>query len=652
MACPVRAAGNVASFDRWAQSYDVESNPLLKLEQRYLERLLPRVAGRDVLDAGCGSGRWLSYFATQAARTLCGIDSSSGMLSAASQKKIPGAKLIQSSCEITPFCKHSFDLILSSFVLSYVTELEAFADEMTRISRDDCDLFLSDMHPDTQMRLGWKRSFHDGEDMISLDTATHRIQDVVSILTSRGWELRAAIEPEFGLPERNVFVAAHRLGKFREAKGHPAIYVLHLQKRALGDGETTQRNETVIRGGRYVLGPQESADATLHIHNGRIAHILPDAHSAWAAHSKQIDLSGYVLMPGLINAHDHLEFALFPRLAASRYPNAEAWARDIQSKFADVIDKHRSVPKEVRLWWGGLRNLLCGVTTVCHHNPSEPAFQHKEFPVRVVREFGWAHSLAFGGDLRMARDGTPQDAPFIVHAGEGIDNASREEIFELDRMKLLDKDAVIVHGLAMDAASVRLMRRRHASLIVCPSSNYFLFGESPDIGLLSGVGKVALGSDSPLTATGDLLDEVQFAMDRCGISPRRAYSMVTDGPAEILRLRNGEGSIKPGGTADLIAIRDTHCEPANRFYTLSAADVELVMIGGRIYLASDALMERLPLSVRQGLEPLRVGETTRWLRAPIQTLLREAEDVLGEGKVRLGGKPVFIPTHPEVPRAC
>ncbi len=66
------------------------------------------------------------------------------------------------------------------------------------------------------------------------------------------------------------------------------------------------------------------------------------------------------------------------------------------------------------------------------------------------------------------------------------------------------------------------------------------------------------------------------------------------------------------------------------------------MIGGRVQLASEAILERLPLSAIQGLEPLWIDGTIRWLRAPVKELLRKTEEVLGKGEVRLAGKTVRI----------
>jgi cytosine/adenosine deaminase-related metal-dependent hydrolase len=406
-----------------------------------------------------------------------------------------------------------------------------------------------------------------------------------------------------------------------------------------------REEQVVIRGVRYAAGPQESKCGSIQITGGHISRILSGSSRSLAVQSDsiEIDLTGFLVMPGLINAHDHLEFALFPRLADSPYRNYIDWGEDIHEKFPNVIAKHRAVPKDLRVWWGGIRNLLCGVTTVSHHNPLWPELRRKDFPVRVLQKYGWAHSLALGGDLRTARAATPEGSPFILHACEGVDELAREELWGLDRSGLLDASAVIVHGLAIDAAGVELMRERGASLIVCPSSNNFLFGELPDMVLLGGLENVGLGSDSPLTAEGDLLDEIRFAMRSCGIEPSTAYRMVTEVPAAILQLKDGEGTIRVSGVGDLIAVRDTGRDAAARLRTLSMTDIEFVMIEGRVQLASETILERLPPRARQGLESLCIDGTIRWLRAPVKELLRKTEETLGASEVQLGSKRVRIP---------
>ena len=410
------------------------------------------------------------------------------------------------------------------------------------------------------------------------------------------------------------------------------------------------QNETiVIRGARHARGPHQSAHASIRIVAGRIDCIqtCPSSWSAAAPDCDEIDLGGYLVMPGLINAHDHLGFALFPRLADPPYRNYIEWGEDIHNKFPDVIARYRAVPKNDRLQWGAIRNLLCGVTTVSHHDPLWPELQRPDFPVRIVRRNGWAHSLALGGDICGSRAFTPKERAFIIHACEGIDGDAREELWELDGLGLLDSSTVIVHGLAIDREGVALMNARQASLIVCPSSNFFLFGKLPDMALLGEIERVALGNDSPLTAQGDLLDEIRFAIDRCWISPERAYRMVTTVPAELLRLEDFEGSIKESGAGDLIAIRDTGATPADRLRTLSMHDVEFVMIGGRVHLASETVFERLSRSTRQGLEPLSIGTVIRWLRAPVKELMRKTEEVLGQEEVRMGSRSLRLPALAE-----
>jgi len=411
-------------------------------------------------------------------------------------------------------------------------------------------------------------------------------------------------------------------------------------------GHLIAERQLLIRGARLSLGPRTTSRSSIQITGDRITRICNHPHPLFDTPPgpADINMNGFLVLPGFVNAHDHLQLALYPRMGNPPYRNYIEWGEDIHRRFASEISRQHAIPKAVRLWWGGIRNLLCGVTTVCHHDPLWPESQDEEFPVRVVKEYGWGHSLALGGDLRQAHDATPPNRPFIVHACEGVDQQAREELWSLERLGVLDDRTVFVHGLAMNREGFDLVRARGTSLIVCPTSNRFLYREVPDPLLLSRIEKVAIGSDSSLTAEGDLLDEVRFAIRILGIQASAAYHMVMTTAAAILRLGDTQGSIKELGLADLIAVRDTGQDPADRLDSLSMKDVELVIIGGRVHLASEAMLERLPFPARSGLEPLSVDGTVRWLRAPVRALMQEAEKVLGGGAVQLGRKRLLIPT--------
>jgi hypothetical protein len=325
-----------------------------------------------------------------------------------------------------------------------------------------------------------------------------------------------------------------------------------------------------------------------------------------------IDLEGHRLLPGLINAHDHLEFNLYPRLGAGPYPSATHWARDIYKPADSPIAEQLRIPKSARLRWGGLKNLICGATTVCHHNPREPAVFDRHFPVRVVKRFGWAHSLQFSPDLEDRFRATPPDWPFIVHLGEGLDRAARGEIFRLDRMRALDSRTVLVHAVGLDGRGWDLVRRRGASAIWCPSSNLFLLGRT--IAPQDGV-PTALGSDSALTAQGDLLDEMRLARKLSGLSARAVYEMVSTAAARVLRM--------PLPSRDLIAVRRLGAPPS------------LVIAGGRLKLIAPALWRP------GGFHRLNVeGRGEFLVDADVPALLNQAQRRLGK-RVKLAGRQVY-----------
>jgi cytosine/adenosine deaminase-related metal-dependent hydrolase/ubiquinone/menaquinone biosynthesis C-methylase UbiE len=629
-------------FNRWARVYDAQTNPLLLLEQRNAAPLLPSVRGGNVLDVGCGTGRWLKHLETLHPASLTGVDCSRVMLERAREKVLPTTKLEHGHSSALPGEDASYTFVMASFLLSYVKDLQAFALECARIVRPGGWMLVSDMHPLTAAERGWKRSFHiDGR---TVDIAVHSrsLREIITAFEQNGFKVAVLIEPAFDEPERQIFEDAGKLAEYEELAGVPAIYILKLQKPRPGALlPFPARSKTLqLTNARIGTGPTTWRDGVVSIDDGRIAAIRAHADVTTLA----LNLQNYVLLPGLINSHEHLEFGLFPKLGrpagAPSYRNSAEWADEIHQVHSGIIERYKHIPRTTQLWWGAIRNLLCGVTTVCHHNPLHEELTRPNFPVRTLSRFGWSHSMAFDPDLTETFQRTPREQPFILHAAEGIDEESKSELSRLDQMQVLDERTVLVHGLACTAKGMSLINQRGASLVVCPTSNRFLFAKTLSRDLLTSVERVALGSDSPITAAGDLLDEVHYLYAEAGLNPIMIYSMVTSNAAEMFHLKDGQGRIAESGVADLIAVRDRYDTPARTVSGLTFGDVELVLLAGRVQMASSRLYARLPSDLRSGMELIEVAGHHRWIRSPLRALFEAAEGVLDQETLLLAGREV------------
>jgi cytosine/adenosine deaminase-related metal-dependent hydrolase/SAM-dependent methyltransferase len=641
---PSRDEWQREKFALWSKGYDESPNPMLSLEERFLAPIMPDLRGKDFVDVGCGTGRWLERIAKSLPRSMTGIDVSSEMLDRARRKLTREAVLVVANATLLPIASGSADVALASFVASYVAELPRFAAELRRAARFDSRIYISDLHPDTAVACNWERTFGRGRKRVGLTTHQRSLLDVIACFRAAGFEATCLLEPPFGVAELETFRAAGKLDSFYAAAGLPAIYILEFRPirnlHVVQEGET----HTALRlaRARVSLDDDIAIVGDVKIQDRRVASIS----TSYALEGEQVvaprdllNLDGYLLLPGLINAHDHLEFVLYPNLGRGPYANSQEWAADIQQNDSAIIAAQESVPKDVRLWWGAIRNLLCGVTTVCHHNPLHDELLKDAFPLRVIRNLGWGHSLAMDAQVEDKFRTTPGDLPFVIHACEGLDEVSADEIFQLDHAGMLDQRTVLVHGLALTTDGVALLNRRDASLVWCPSSNRFLFGRTREREEIASVRHLLLGSDSPLTAVGDLLDEVRIAHDEVGVSSGQIYRMLFQDAATTFRLGDGEGTIRPGAGADLIAVRDRGLSPAETLIGLTASDIELVVVRGQVQLASQAIMTRLSLDDSSGLQPLQIDSDVRWIRAPLGRLFHKAERVLGS-ELKIGGKRV------------
>jgi len=81
----------------------------------------------------------------------------------------------------------------------------------------------------------------------------------------------------------------------------------------------------ILSGARIALDAMNTEILDLSVHDGHIFFESPG--TSYSRSPRPIlDLTGFLILPGLINAHDHLEFNLFPSLGHGTYPNAKSWA--------------------------------------------------------------------------------------------------------------------------------------------------------------------------------------------------------------------------------------------------------------------------------------------------------------------------------------
>jgi SAM-dependent methyltransferase len=148
---PKRKPVALEAYESLAQRYAAMVDR--KAENAYYERpatlsLLPPVAGKRVLDAGCGPGVYAEWLVARGAEVV-GIDVSPKMIRLAERRLGKGVPLYLADLEkpLNLLEPETFDIVLCSLVLDYVRDWGNLFGEFNRVLKGFGVLVFSTGHP-------------------------------------------------------------------------------------------------------------------------------------------------------------------------------------------------------------------------------------------------------------------------------------------------------------------------------------------------------------------------------------------------------------------------------------------------------------------------------------------------------------------------
>ncbi len=154
---------------------------------------------------------------------------------------------------------------------------------------------------------------------------------------------------------------------------------------------------------------------------------------------------------------------------------------------------------------------------------------------------------------------------------------------------------MIVHGVGLSLEDVYDANSMGVKLVLCPTTNLYLLDTTVAYYQVS---NALLGSDSRLTADGDLLDELR-ALAALFPDQVRTLSFLLRDIEKPLTHRWGWDTIrlaKPGTLADLIAIKHDYetDRPDSLVFNAHRADLALVVRGGEPQIGDPDVMAKFP----------------------------------------------------------
>ena len=337
-----------------------------------------------------------------------------------------------------------------------------------------------------------------------------------------------------------------------------------------------------------------------------------DAHKDGLPSSIQMP-NGSFAFPGLINSHDHLDFNLFPQLGNRIYKNYKEWGDDINKNNISAINAVLLIPQALRTQWGIYKNLLNGVTTVINHGNHLTV---DNALITVFQDCYALHSTAYEKNWKWKlNDPFKINKPFVIHTGEGTDEAAGHEIDELIKANRFKKKMIAVHGVAMKPHQAKAFE----ALVWCPASNYFLLNATTGIGKLKTNTAILFGTDSTLSAGWNIWEHIRMAKKTTCLTDTELIDTLTFVAAGIWNLNTG--AITENKNADIVIAKNKQgMTEINNFFALDPEDILLVISNGHIRLFDECLLSQMTVA---GFNSITINGSVKYIEGDLPALSKK-----------------------------
>ena len=225
---------------------------------------------------------------------------------------------------------------------------------------------------------------------------------------------------------------------FYAAAGLPAIYILELRT----DWNCIRQSAPAVKAPHDLpMRSQESRVSRSTAEDGDIceidirrARVIVASRLTTSSGRRslgfELDLDGYLLLPGLINAHDHLGVRPVSQPRRWAIPKFAQMGR-VHSKARTSNDRGASIRSPRRSSMVGSNSQsacavsrLCAITIRCIRS-----CWPKTFPCAWSATTAGHTRSPWTAQVEAKFEATPEDAPFVLHACEGVDESCAAEIF-------------------------------------------------------------------------------------------------------------------------------------------------------------------------------------------------------------------------------